>query len=201
MALLDSEYVGDTMNEAVDDKRSLHDQIVNAVELTKQKKYEDALTIFEECLPQLSSHDVRDKPVLSRSSSFYGVCVAVVNRKYAEAVKYCNISLKSQFMDPDHHTNLGLVYLERDDRGSAIEQFHAGLRIQPKNVRIHSILNDIGRRKAPVLSFLPRSNPLNVWLGRRRSDDVGRVDQPHGRDLQSWRIGCRQCRRQLLPLR
>jgi tetratricopeptide (TPR) repeat protein len=158
------------MNEAAEDKRALYDQITTAVELTKDERYDDALAVFEECLPQLSSHDVSDKPVLSRSSSFYGVCVAVVKRRYAEAVKYCNISLKSQFMDPDHHTNLGLIYLERDDRGNAIEQFHAGLRIQPKNVRIHKILTEIGRRRDPVLSFLPRSNPLNVWLGRRRAD-------------------------------
>jgi hypothetical protein len=73
-------------------------------------------------------------------------------------------------MDPDHHTNLGLVYLERNDRGSAIEHFHAGLRIQPKNRRIHKILRDIGRRRPPVVSFLPRSNPINVWLGRKRAD-------------------------------
>ncbi len=158
------------MNEAVEDKGALHDQISTAVELTKEKKYDEALEIFEQCLPQLSSHDVRDKPVLSKSSSFYGVCVAVIKRRYAEAVKYCNISLKSQFMDPDHHTNLGLIFLERNDRGSAIEQFHAGLRIQPKNLRIHRILTDIGRRRDPVLPFLARGNPINVWLGRRRSD-------------------------------
>ncbi len=170
MALLDSKNAGDTMNGAVEDKRTLYDQILTAVELTKEQKYDEALEIFEECLPRLSSHDVSDKPILSQSSSFYGVCVAVVKRRYAEAVKYCNISLKSQFMDPDHHTNLGLIYLERNDRGSAVEQFHAGLRIQPKNLRIHRILTDIGRRKAPALSFLPRGNPINVWLGRRRAD-------------------------------
>lgn len=170
MVLLNSQNTGDRMNDAVEDKRALHDRIGTAVELTKEQKYAEALEIFEECLPRLSSHDERDKPVLSRSSSFYGVCVAVINRRYAEAAKYCNLSIKSQFMDPDHHTNLGLVHLERDDRGGAIEQFHAGLRIQPKNVRIHKILNSIGRRKAPVLSFLARDNPINVWLGRRRAE-------------------------------
>jgi len=170
MTLLDSQQAGDIMTEGLDDKRSLYDQIATAVELTKEGKYDGAMELFEQCLPRLSSHDVSDKPVLSRSSSFYGVCVAVVNRRYAEAVKYCNISLKSQFMDPDHHTNLGLVFLERDDRGSAIEQFHAGLRIQPQNARIHRILNAIGRRRAPVLPFLARNNPINVWLGRRRAD-------------------------------
>jgi len=73
-------------------------------------------------------------------------------------------------MDPDHRANLALVYLERSDRASAIENLHAGLRIQPNNARINEILNDIGRRKPPAISFLSRDNPLNVWLGRRRAN-------------------------------
>ena len=93
----------------------------------------------------------------------------MVRRHYAEAVQYCNLSLKSQFMDPDHLANLALVYLERSDRASAIENLHAGLRIQPNNPRIREILNDIGTRRPPVIPFLSRSNPLNVWLGRRRA--------------------------------
>jgi tetratricopeptide (TPR) repeat protein len=150
-------------------KKPAYDQIDKAVELTRQRRYAEALAIFEKILPQLSSHDVSDKRVLTGSSSFYGLCVAMVRRHYAEAVQYCNLSLKSQFMDPDHRTNLALVYLERSDRASAIENLQAGLRIQPNNQRIHSILNDIGTRRPPVLGFLSRNNPLNVWLGRRRT--------------------------------
>ena len=107
--------------------------------------------------------------MLSNASSFYGLCVAMIRRRYAEAVQYCNLSLKSQFMDPDHLANLALVYLERDDRADAIEKLHEGLRIQPSNPRINKILDDIGRRQPPVISFLSRNNPLNIWLGRRRA--------------------------------
>jgi len=150
-------------------KKPAHLEIERAVELTKQRRYTEALAIFEKHLPQLSSHDVADKRVLTSSSSFYGLCVAMVRRRYAEAIQYCNLSLKSQFVEPDHRANLALVYLERNDRASAIENLHAGLRIQPNNPRIHAILDDIGRRRKPVISFLARNNPLNVWLGRRRA--------------------------------
>jgi len=150
-------------------QKPAHQEIGKAVELARQRRYAEALAIFEKYLPQLSSHDVADKRILSGSSSFYGLCVAMVRRHYAEAVQYCNLSLKSQFMDPDHLANLALVYLERNDRGSAIENLHAGLRIQPNNPRILGILNDIGTRRPPVIPFLSRSNPLNVWLGRRRA--------------------------------
>ena len=40
VAWLDSQHVGGIMNEAVEDKRALHDQISAAVELTKEKKYD-----------------------------------------------------------------------------------------------------------------------------------------------------------------
>jgi len=170
MSLVQSEHTGGTMTENAENKYLLHEQVAQAVEMTKDDRFAEAMEIFEECLPQLSSHDVSDKPVLSTSSSYYGVCVAVVKRRYAEAAKYCNISLKSQFMDPNHHTNLALVYLERNDRGSAIEHLKAGLRIQPKNRRIHRILSEIGRRRPPVVSFLSRDNPINIWLGRRRAE-------------------------------
>jgi tetratricopeptide (TPR) repeat protein len=150
-------------------KKVAHTEIERAVELTRQKRYAEALAIFEKQLPQLSTHDVTDKRVLTNSSSFYGLCVAMVRRHYSQAVQYCNLSLKSQFMEPDHRANIALVYLERSDRASAIENLHAGLRIQPNNARINEILNDIGRRKQPAISFLSRDNPLNVWLGRRRA--------------------------------
>jgi tetratricopeptide (TPR) repeat protein len=150
-------------------KKVAHAEIERAVELTRQKRFAEALAVFEKQLPQLSTHDVTDKRVLTNSSSFYGLCVAMVRRHYSEAVQYCNLSLKSQFMEPDHRANIALVYLERNDRASAIENLHAGLRIQPKNARINEILNDIGRRHPPVIRFLSRENPLNVWLGRRRA--------------------------------
>lgn len=150
-------------------KKVAHTEIERAVELTRQKRFAEALAIFEQQLPQLSTHDVTDKRVLTNSSSFYGLCVAMVRRHYSQAVQYCNLSLKSQFMDPDHRANIALVYLERSDRASAIENLHAGLRIQPNNARINEILNEIGRRQPPVIRFLSRANPLNVWLGRRRT--------------------------------
>jgi tetratricopeptide (TPR) repeat protein len=157
------------MNETSEERRIVFAKIGTAVDLTKEAKYAEALEVFEELLPTLSSRDVAEKRVLSNSSSFYGLCVAMVKRRYAEAVKYCNISLKGNFMDPDHHTNLALVYLERDDRENAVKNLHAGLKIQRNNKRIQQILHKIGSRSPPVITFLSRNNPLNVWFGKRRA--------------------------------
>jgi len=71
------------IDAAAPQKKVVHKEIDKAVELTKQKRYAEALAIFEKQLPQLSTHDVVDKRVLTGSSSFYGLCVAMVKRHYS----------------------------------------------------------------------------------------------------------------------
>ena len=72
-------------------------------------------------------------------------------------------------MEPEHRINLAQVYLERDDRRKAIENLEAGLRLEPSNRRIHKIFEQIGQRQPPVISFLSRGNPINIWLGKMRA--------------------------------
>ena len=148
---------------------AMRDRIQEAISWTRMEQYDDAITVFEDYLSILSSEgDLQDKRFAASAFSYYGLCVAMVRRKYAEAVKYCNVSVKANFMDPEHRINLALVYLERDDRKNAVKNLEAGLRLQPSNKRIHRIFKEIGRRKTLIFSFLARRNPLNVWIGRLR---------------------------------
>ncbi len=147
-------------------KQSRHDLVKGAIRLTRQEKFDEALPIFEEFLPQLTGGDLSDKRVAASAFSYYGLCVAMVRRKYSQAVDYCNVSLKSNFLDPDHRYNLALVYLERDDRRKAVETLNAGLRIEPQNTMINVILDRIGRRRPPAIAFLSRDNPINIFFGR-----------------------------------
>ncbi len=150
------------------DTTSAQQRIARAIELTRKEQYEEALELFDAHLPTLTSGTLEDKRVAAGALSFYGVCVAKVRRKYGEAVKYCNISVRSNMFDPDHRYNLALVYLERDDRRRAVESLSAGLKLKPGHPGINRIFDTIGRRRKPVISFLPRDNPINVWLGRKR---------------------------------
>ena len=148
---------------------AMRDRIQEAISWTRMEQYGDAITVFEDYLSILSSEgDLQDKRFAASAFSYYGLCVAMVRRKYAEAVKYCNVSVKANFMDPEHRINLALVYLERDDRKNAVRNLEAGLRLSPTNKRIHKIFNEIGQRKPVLLSFLSRRNPINVFLGRLR---------------------------------
>jgi tetratricopeptide (TPR) repeat protein len=155
----------------------MRDRVQEAVSWTRTGEYEEAIGIFEDFLPTLSSEgDLADKRFAASAFSYYGLCVAMVRRKYAEAIKYCNLSVKANFMDPEHRINLALVYLERDDRRNAVKNLEAGLRLHPSNKRIHQIFNEIGRRKPVLFAFLSRDNPLNVWTGRLREPKGKRDD-------------------------
>ena len=154
---------------------AMRDKNKEAISWTREVQYEEAIDVFEDYLSTLSAEgDLQDKRFAASAFSYYGLCVAMVRRKYAEAVKYCNISVKANFMDPEHRINLALVYLERDDRKNAVKNLEAGLRLHPSNKRIHEIFREIGRRKALIFSFLSRRNPLNVWLGKLREPKANR---------------------------
>lgn len=147
----------------------MRDKIQEAVSWTRQGEYGEAIGVFEKYLPVLSSEgDLQDKRLAAASFSYYGVCMAMIKHKYADAIKYCNVSVKSNFLEPEHRINLALVYLERNDRKNAVQNLEAGLRLQPSNKRIHRIFRDIGQRKAVMFAFLSRRNPINQWIGRLR---------------------------------
>jgi len=154
------------MADSSDAPNPSHEIVKEAIQLTRQERFSEAIETFETLLPQLSSGDLADKRVAVSAFSFYGLCVAMVKRRYAKGVEYCNVSLRSNSFDPDHRYNLARVYLERGERKKAVEALNAGLRLQPDNRRIQSIFDQIGRRQPPVLPFLARSNLFNIWLGK-----------------------------------
>ena len=148
--------------------------VEKAIQLTQKEQFGDALELFEEHIPKLTSGTIPDKRVSVAAFSFYGLCLAKERRRYAEAVEYCNISLRYHMLDPEHRYNLAVVFLERNDRAKAVETLNSGLHIKPNHNKLNSIFDQIGRRRKPVIPFLPRSNPLNIWLGKKlRSSQSG----------------------------
>lgn len=157
------------MHDSPPDNVEAQEAVGEAVQLSRQSKPTEAIPIFEQYLTPLSSGTISDRRTAAGAFSYYGYCVAKVRRKYGDGVKYCDISLRANPLDPDHRANLAMVYLERGDRCKAVEALNAGLRLDRRNKRLHLILESIGRRQPPVLPFLSRDNALNVWLGKRRA--------------------------------
>ncbi len=152
-----------------DERHVLRDELRRAIDLARDEEFAHALAIFEQHLPRMTGGSIDDKRFAAAAMSYYGLCVAMVKRRYSEGVKYCKISIKSNMFDPEHHYNLARIYMERLDRRHAFEALSDGLRLSPHNKRLNRLLDEIGRRGRPPIPFLGRDNPLNVWLGKRRA--------------------------------
>jgi hypothetical protein len=63
-------------------------------------------------------------------------------------------------------------------KAEAIRYLRRGLMIDPANAGLAEDLERLGRRRVPVLQFLPRNHPLNRWLGRVRQRLPWPGDEP-----------------------
>ncbi len=133
--------------------------------LLKKGKENDALLILKYALKMIP-----DDPFLL---SYYGCLTAIVERKAAHGAKICKNAIEivkksrllGEFIHPVFYLNLGRCYYAGGQRKRAIDAFEQGLRMDPQDPNILQELRRIGLRKKPPISFLPRNNPLNKYIG------------------------------------
>jgi tetratricopeptide (TPR) repeat protein len=101
-----------------------------------------------------------------RYRSFYGLGLALVERRFDRALELCRSAAKEEFFNPELYHNLARVHLAFGFKAEAIRYLRRGLMIDPANQAMHDALADLGVRSRPPLSFLPRRHPLNRALGR-----------------------------------
>jgi cytochrome c-type biogenesis protein CcmH/NrfG len=85
-----------------------------------------------------------------------------------EALAHCRKAVQMEAYRPDVWINLGRVALTAGRRGEAYRALEQGRLLDPSNAGIAKAMQQLGVRRQPVLSFLPRQNPINVFLGRMR---------------------------------
>jgi len=111
--------------------------------------------------------------------SYCGYMTAIVEGKSREGARMCEEAIsvlrKSKSTDiafflPLFYLHLGKVHLKADRKAPAINAFQEGLKFDSRNRELLSEIKAIGSRKAPVVPFLGRSNPINKYLGKLRYD-------------------------------
>lgn len=142
-------------------------KIDDASALTRQGEYLRGLTTF------LEVYGTDDAPPLTNPKaatglSFFGLCVALVQKKYKPAVDLCKRAIGLEFYNGDHYANMARVYIAAGNRKKAIESVEAGLKILPDHEGLLAVRRELGIRSRPAVPFLDRSHPLNVTLGQSR---------------------------------
>lgn len=103
-----------------------------------------------------------------RYRSFYGLGLALVERRFDRALELCRSAAKEEFFNPELYHNLARVHLAFGFKAEAIRYLRRGLMIDPGNGEMIHDLYHLGQRKSPVLAFLPRRHPMNRMLGQLR---------------------------------
>ncbi len=121
---------------------------------------------------RIALEDWPDEPVLR---SFWGYLVAKEKKNIQDGITHCREALKTALRNHQPEVNIALIYLNlgrvhllNNDRRSAIRAFKSGLGYDPGNEELNDALVSLGIRKKPVIGFLPRSHPINKYLGLLR---------------------------------
>lgn len=96
--------------------------------------------------------------------SYLGYCIAKERGQVKKGSDLCLDSLEFEPENPAHFLNLAKVHLVAGGKPEALEALRKGMSLGGSPA-IVALLDRIGTRKPPVLSFLPRANPVNRLLG------------------------------------
>jgi tetratricopeptide (TPR) repeat protein len=150
------------------------DSFQKGIELYNIGKRREALAFFNGAL-EIERRFGAERPQ-ARYLSFYGLCLSQTNGDPHEALRACREAASIEGYRPEICRNLGLVLLGIGRRGEAWQAFQRGLKMQPGHPGILRDLKRMGTRRKPVLPFLTRQHPLNVWLGKMRTNEVTPIE-------------------------
>lgn len=97
--------------------------------------------------------------------SYLAFCIAKERRDFRKATALCREAIEEDPGSSIHYLLLGRIQLLNDRKQDAIRTFRNGL-LREKNRSIKEELNQLGVRKYPVISSLPREHLVNRFLGK-----------------------------------
>lgn len=109
-----------------------------------------------------------DTPKAANGLSYFGLCVALVQKQYKSAIDLCKRAIDLEFYNGDHYANMARVYAAAGNRKKAIEVAESGLKVAPESGLLQQVRTELGVRARPTVPFLERSHPINVSLGQSR---------------------------------
>lgn len=141
--------------------------IETAINAARDEDYLRALTLF------LDLYGSDEAPTLQNAKaaaglSYFGLCLALVQRKFKPAIDLCRRAVDLEFYNGDHYANLARVYVAAGNRKKAIETIDSGLKLVPEHEGLLEVRASMGIRARPAVPFLDRSHPINVTLGQAR---------------------------------
>ena len=155
-------------------------RIDQAILLTEAGNHLQAVTEF------LDIYGTDEAPPLNTAKaasglSFFGLSLALVQRKYKTGIDLCKRALDLEFYNGDHYANLTRIYMASGNRKKAIETAESGLKIVPEHEGLIRVRRELGVRARPAVPFLDRAHPINVSIGQARHAKKAETATPQKR--------------------
>ncbi len=153
-------------------KKEKKDDFKRVIELTRQERYKEAMTLFEEGEGTFHTHE---------ALSCYALSIANHDFYLDAATKLCLVALRRDPKNPAIYLNLGKIFNLSNKKRTALRAFKKGMkkdimeRLHPEFIEA---IASMGIRRTPVIPFLSRNNFLNRMLGRLISS-LGRDVKPN----------------------
>jgi tetratricopeptide (TPR) repeat protein len=135
-----------------------HEHFMTGVRMLYACRYQNALTHFQEASML--------EPNARGYLSYLGLATAHAHRKFSDAEQLCRRAIEAEYHRPEHYFNLAEVYALAGRKSDAIKAYNQALSWNPNFEPAQDALRKLGVRRPPVLPSLPRSHPLNVFLGK-----------------------------------
>lgn len=140
---------------------NLNNVVEDAIYAVRVDDYLRALIMFSELY-------ARHPDAPPRGLSYYGLCLALIEKRFDDGVELCNRSLAAEPERVAHYENLARIYVAAECRKEALKALETGLSYAPDDERLLAIRRSLGVRSRPAVPFLSRRNILNRALGRAR---------------------------------
>lgn len=138
-----------------------------AIRAAREEDFLRALTFFIDLYGTDDSPPIRT-PKDASGLSFFGLAVALMQKKYKPAIDLCRRAIELEFYNGDHYANLARVYALAGNRRKSLDTIEQGLKLAPEHEYLTRVRNWLGVRARPAVPFLTREHPLNVSLGQSR---------------------------------
>lgn len=141
--------------------------VEEAILAARQGDFLRSLTAFLDIYGHDDAPPIRN-PKDATGLSFFGLSLAVMQKKFKPAIDLCRRAIELEFYNGDHYANLARVYTIAGNRKKALETIEQGLKVGPENDYLLATRRELGVRARPALPFLDRAHPINVSLGQSR---------------------------------
>lgn len=130
--------------------------VEKGISLAREGRFFEALKVFDDDLC-FTQHPT--------AMSYYAVSLANVEGNYDKAISLCLMAAEKEFYNPDIYHNLGRIFLLNGQKSVALKAFKKGLKYDDGHNALRKEIRELGVRRRPVVSFLPRQNFVNRFLG------------------------------------